>query len=96
MNTTVKEVKGQRIGGRITEELSAYLRRWTNGAERSDVAESVGLSGETIYSIVKRQRNVTETSYPALVALVNIALKNCKIAGEQAKADEGGIKELVA
>lgn len=92
-NTTLKN---QEIGGRISEDLSVYLKRWATMADRTDAAEIAGISGETMTAIVYRRRNVSEKTYPALVALVNIAIQNCKVAGEQAEEAEIFMKKLTA
>lgn len=90
------KLKNQEIGGRITEDLSIYLMRWTTMSDRADAADIADLSGETMSAIVKRRRNVTENTYPALVALVNIAIQNCATASEEAGKAQKFMKKLTA
>ncbi len=89
-------LKNQEVGSRITEDLSTYLMRWTTMSDRGDAAEIAQISGETMSAIVKRRRNVTENTYPALVALVNIAIKNCSTASEEAGKAQKFMKKLTA
>jgi hypothetical protein len=97
MNTVddIKKLKDQEIGGRITEELSEYLKRWTSGRDRSDAAEKNNITGETLSSIVTRRRNLTENSYPALLALVSIAMLNIDTHSEEAQEADSYLSKLL-
>ncbi len=98
MKSETKEITyltGQEIGGRITKDLSEFLKTHTTGIDRNDAAEKASISGETINAIVKRRRSLTENTYPGLVKLVKIAIDNCVKQGEQAKVAKNYMESLI-
>jgi|GEM_PF-3432409 len=89
------EVKDKTIGAIIGSDLSNYLRQFTSMTDRQELGQRMGISGETLHAIVSRRRNVTDNTYPALVALVRIAIENCRKAEKQAHDAEGYMKNLI-
>ena len=67
------------LGKLISEELSDYLRKYTNKFDRIKVSEMTGINSgtSTIREVIYRNVNLTESNSKAIKELMRIAIKNC-------------------
>lgn len=95
MNSEIKEPKADQIGQFISDDLSNYLRQFTSFSERHITGHNMGLSGRTCHALIMQERKVTQKTYPALLAIVSLAIQNCKKATEEAKQAESFMKPII-
>lgn len=64
-------------GKRISEQLSEYLKEFTDVNDRADVAERMNVSSSIIRDVVYRTRTITDKNKDAIIELMRVAIKNC-------------------
>jgi predicted DNA-binding protein YlxM (UPF0122 family) len=66
-------------GKPISEELSNYLRTYTDKFDRADVAAETEIGTSTIRDVVFRTNSLTEQNSKAIIELMKIAVKKCEL-----------------
>lgn len=64
-------------GKPISEQLSEYLKEFTNNNDRANVSEKTNVGTSIIRDVVYRSRTVTENNSEAIIELMRIAIYNC-------------------
>jgi len=67
----------ENYGKPISEELSTYLKEYTDNNDRANVAAKTGVSISTIRDVTYRNNNLTESNAVAILELMRIAVANC-------------------
>lgn len=78
MNSPIKVLKDEQFGNPISEKLSNLLRCYTTNNDRANVSISTGVGSSTVRDVSYRNNNLTEDNSKAIIALVEIAIKNCR------------------
>lgn len=69
-------IKNEKIGSPISDQLSEYLRQYTSKGDRADVSIKTGVGASTIRDVVYRNNNLTEDNSRAIYRLINVAIHN--------------------
>jgi len=64
------------FGQPITQELSNYLRHYTNHKDRANVSNNTGMGPSTIRDVAYRQNSLTEANSVAITELARVAVSN--------------------
>jgi len=68
----------ENYGKPISEELSTYLKEYTDNNDRANVAAKSRVGISTIRDVTYRNNNLTETNAEAITELMKIAIINCQ------------------
>lgn len=67
----------EHFGKPISEQLSQYLKDFTDNNDRANVSAETGIGTSTIRDVTYRNNALTESNHKAILELMKIAVKNC-------------------
>ena len=70
--------KEEDYGKPITKELSEFLKKFTTKDDRADASTKTGVSTSTIRDVARRTNMLTAGNSLAILAMIELAEKNCK------------------
>lgn len=88
-------LKDEKFGNPISEELSNYLRKYTDKDDISNAAIETGVGRSTVRNVVYRSNTLTEGNSIAIIALIDIAITNCELAIESAEQTIKGLRKTL-
>lgn len=84
MTETICKIKGEKLGNIITDELASNLRYYTTKFDMANVANKSVASKSLIQRVVYQDTPLTDYSEPAILLLIDQAIKNCEIKSKDA------------
>ena len=93
MNT--QTLKNESYGIPISEELSNFIKEYTNTNDRANVSSETGIGTSTVRDVAYRANNLTESNSKAVIALVKIAFQAFKAEKNLSKLRPESIDELL-
>ncbi len=83
------------FGKPISEELSLFLRNYTDKFDRADVSAETEIGTSTLRDVTFRANSITESNSKGIIELVRIAAKNCYLRISKSKEDTKLVKRLL-
>ena len=81
-------INGTEYGTILSDELSAFLKKYTNKEDRIEVVKTTDVGFYTIRNLINQTNNLTEQNSKAIVSLIKIAIERCKQISDSAALAE--------